>query len=153
MRKRKPTKLKRHILLDRSTKAATPVFQKKQEPIVAPVPPPPEYRALPKQVRLVLERSPQLLTDRSLVREYCVQMIANDLDNVVTKVLNDLIRFQQRMRQNNPTNAKSRRRLMYGLREVLGQARLGKLKAIVVAKNIEASIHNGIILFVLLLSP
>ena len=91
----------------------------------------------PAHVRLVLERSHQLL-QASQPREYCTQLMSATLDESVRSLLGDLLRFQKRMRLTNPTKAKYRRRIVAGLREVAKNVARGKIKGIVVAKNIES---------------
>lgn len=70
-------------------------------------------------------------------REYCRQLLTDDLDVKLYEMLSQLVMFQNRLRATNPLKAKMRRRLIVGFREVSRAVNLGKAKCVVMAPNIE----------------
>jgi len=148
-KKKKPSKIKSKILEERSVNQkimeeySANAFPKKSKKKVNE-----DEHFLNKllHVRLVLKRSP-LLISRCLPREYCTQICSNELDEIVKLLLVDLVRFQTRMKVTNPTKAKSKKRYFFGLREVLKLLKRGKIKGIIVAKNIESISAEGIFFF------
>lgn len=68
---------------------------------------------------------------------YCSQMLSKEVDACVTDLLKELVRFQDRMYQKDPVKAKTKRRLVLGLREVLKHLKLRKLKCIIISPNCE----------------
>ncbi|XP_042819495.1 selenocysteine insertion sequence-binding protein 2 isoform X3 [Panthera tigris] len=70
-------------------------------------------------------------------RDYCSQMLSKEVDACVTDLLRELVRFQDRMYQKDPVKAKTKRRLVLGLREVLKHLKLRKLKCIIISPNCE----------------
>eukprot|EP01024_Parvocaulis_polyphysoides_P053825 TRINITY_DN5389_c1_g3_i2.p1 TRINITY_DN5389_c1_g3~~TRINITY_DN5389_c1_g3_i2.p1 ORF type:complete len:317 (+),score=37.21 TRINITY_DN5389_c1_g3_i2:1015-1965(+) len=70
-------------------------------------------------------------------REYCKQVITTDLNAVVIDFLQTLYKFQERQMVNDPMNAKARRRMVSGLREVGKVVRGKKAKCVILAPNIE----------------
>ncbi|XP_066895897.1 selenocysteine insertion sequence-binding protein 2 isoform X9 [Kogia breviceps] len=70
-------------------------------------------------------------------RDYCSQMLSKEVDACVTDLLKELVRFQDRMYQKDPVKAKTKRRLVLGLREVLKHLKLKKLKCIIISPNCE----------------
>ncbi|GAB1298184.1 SECIS-binding protein 2 [Apodemus speciosus] len=70
-------------------------------------------------------------------RDYCSQMLSKEVDACVTGLLKELVRFQDRMYQKDPVKAKTKRRLVLGLREVLKHLKLRKLKCIIISPNCE----------------
>ncbi|OCU01200.1 selenocysteine insertion sequence-binding protein 2 [Xenopus laevis] len=76
-------------------------------------------------------------------REYCSQVLSKDVDNCVMDLLKELVRFQDRMFLKEPAKAKSKRRLVMGLREVLKHLKLQKLKCIIISPNCEKIQSKG----------
>ncbi|XP_063493004.1 selenocysteine insertion sequence-binding protein 2 isoform X11 [Symphalangus syndactylus] len=70
-------------------------------------------------------------------RDYCSQMLSKEVDACVTDLLKELVRFQDRMYQKDPVKAKTKRRLVLGLREVLKHLKLKKLKCVIISPNCE----------------
>lgn len=70
-------------------------------------------------------------------RDYCSQMLSKEVDSCVSELLKELVRFQDRMYQKDPVKAKTKRRLVLGLREVLKHLKLRKLKCIIISPNCE----------------
>ncbi|KAG8455354.1 hypothetical protein GDO86_001524 [Hymenochirus boettgeri] len=70
-------------------------------------------------------------------REYCSQVLRKEVDNCATELLKELVRFQDRQYKKDPEKAKSKRRLVMGLREVLKHLKLRKLKCIIISPNCE----------------
>lgn len=86
-------------------------------------------------------RLPQL--PRPLSFSYCSQMLSKEVDACVTDLLRELVRFQDRMYQKDPVKAKTKRRLVLGLREVLKHLKLRKLKCIIISPNCEKIQSKG----------
>ncbi|XP_023559976.1 selenocysteine insertion sequence-binding protein 2 isoform X2 [Octodon degus] len=76
-------------------------------------------------------------------RDYCSQMLSKEVDACVTELLKELVRFQDRMYQKDPVKAKTKRRLVLGLREVLKHLKLKKLKCIIISPNCEKIQSKG----------
>ncbi|CAN9506680.1 unnamed protein product [Ophioblennius macclurei] len=70
-------------------------------------------------------------------REYCNQVLSKEIDESVTLLLQELVRFQERVYQKDPTKAKSKRRLVMGLREVTKHMKLHKIKCVIISPNCE----------------
>ncbi|XP_076995646.1 selenocysteine insertion sequence-binding protein 2 isoform X2 [Tamandua tetradactyla] len=76
-------------------------------------------------------------------RDYCSQMLSKEVDACVMDLLKELVRFQDRMYQKDPVKAKTKRRLVLGLREVLKHLKLKKLKCIIISPNCEKIQSKG----------
>ncbi|KAJ8249365.1 hypothetical protein GJAV_G00233990 [Gymnothorax javanicus] len=70
-------------------------------------------------------------------REYCNQVLNKDIDESVTVLLQELMRFQERMYLKDPIKAKAKRRLVMGLREVTKHMRLRNVKCVIISPNCE----------------
>ncbi|XP_029018647.1 selenocysteine insertion sequence-binding protein 2-like isoform X2 [Betta splendens] len=76
-------------------------------------------------------------------RDYCSQMLSKDIDECVTDLLKELVRFQDRLYQKDPMKARMKRRLVMGLREVLKHLKLRKVKCIIISPNCERIESKG----------
>ncbi|KAG7481596.1 hypothetical protein MATL_G00068390 [Megalops atlanticus] len=76
-------------------------------------------------------------------RDYCSQMLSKDVDECVTTLLKELVRFQDRLYQKDPMKARMKRRLVMGLREVLKHLRLRKVKCVIISPNCERIQSKG----------
>ncbi|KAG9352227.1 hypothetical protein JZ751_020640 [Albula glossodonta] len=76
-------------------------------------------------------------------REYCNQVLNKEIDESVTLLLQELVRFQERVYQKDPTKAKSKRRLVMGLREVTKHMKLHKIKCVIISPNCEKIQSKG----------
>ncbi|KAM4050478.1 selenocysteine insertion sequence-binding protein 2 [Anomaloglossus baeobatrachus] len=76
-------------------------------------------------------------------REYCSQVLSKEVDTCVTELLKELVRFQDRLYLKDPVKAKTKRRLVMGLREVLKHLKLKKLKCIIISPNCEKIQSKG----------
>lgn len=76
-------------------------------------------------------------------REYCDHMLTKEINDLTYQLLITLQRFQDRVYHENPTKFKQRRRFVLGLREVLKHTKLKKIKAIIVAPNLERISSEG----------
>nr|XP_044987669.1 selenocysteine insertion sequence-binding protein 2 isoform X3 [Jaculus jaculus] len=76
-------------------------------------------------------------------RDYCSQMLSKEVDACVTDLLKELVRFQDRMYQKDPVKAKTKRRFVLGLREVLKHLKLRKLKCVIISPNCEKIQSKG----------
>mmetsp|Transcript_43085 Transcript_43085/g.111644 ORF Transcript_43085/g.111644 Transcript_43085/m.111644 type:complete len:287 (+) Transcript_43085:143-1003(+) len=74
-----------------------------------------------------------------VIRGYCKQVLSKEFDELVATMLKTLLGFQQRLRASEPMKAKLRRRLVFGLREVLRGTKLGHVKMLILTPNIEDS--------------
>ena len=74
---------------------------------------------------------------------YCSQVLSKDVDECVTTLLKELVRFQDRLYQKDPMKARMKRRLVMGLREVLKHLKLRKVKCVVISPNCERSQSKG----------
>ncbi|CAJ0935683.1 unnamed protein product, partial [Ranitomeya imitator] len=70
-------------------------------------------------------------------REYCNQVLSKEIDECVTVLLQELVSFQERVYQKDPVKAKSKRRLVMGLREVTKHMKLNKIKCVIISPNCE----------------
>ncbi|KAI2647835.1 Selenocysteine insertion sequence-binding protein 2-like [Labeo rohita] len=68
---------------------------------------------------------------------YCNQVLSKEIDESVTLLLQELVRFQERVYQKEPSKAKSKRRLVMGLREVTKHMKLHKIKCVIISPNCE----------------
>ncbi|XP_072137768.1 selenocysteine insertion sequence-binding protein 2 isoform X2 [Mobula birostris] len=76
-------------------------------------------------------------------REYCTQVLSKEVDNYVTDLLKELVRFQDRLYQKDPIKAKKKRRIVMGLREVLKHLKLKRLKCVIISPNCERIQSKG----------
>ncbi|XP_015230915.1 PREDICTED: selenocysteine insertion sequence-binding protein 2 [Cyprinodon variegatus] len=76
-------------------------------------------------------------------RDYCSQMLRKDLDECVTLLLKELVRFQDRLYQKDPMKARMKRRIVMGLREVLKHLKLKKVKCVIISPNCERIQSKG----------
>lgn len=70
-------------------------------------------------------------------------MLSKEVDACVAELLKELVRFQDRMYQKDPVKAKTKRRLVLGLREVLKHLKLRRLKCVVISPNCEKIQSKG----------
>lgn len=73
-------------------------------------------------------------------------MLNKEIDESVTMLLQELVRFQERVYQKEPTKAKSKRRLVMGLREVTKHMKLHKIKCVIISPNCEKIQSKGLVL-------
>ncbi|KAL0979620.1 hypothetical protein UPYG_G00187390 [Umbra pygmaea] len=76
-------------------------------------------------------------------RDYCSQVLSKDVDECVSILLKELVRFQDRLYQKDPLKARMKRRLVMGLREVLKHLKLRKVKCVVISPNCERIQSKG----------
>ncbi|XP_015198523.1 selenocysteine insertion sequence-binding protein 2-like isoform X2 [Lepisosteus oculatus] len=76
-------------------------------------------------------------------REYCNQVLSKEIDESVTLLLQELVRFQERVYQKDPAKAKAKRRLVMGLREVTKHMKLQKIKCVIISPNCEKIQSKG----------
>ncbi|XP_051551984.1 selenocysteine insertion sequence-binding protein 2-like isoform X2 [Myxocyprinus asiaticus] len=76
-------------------------------------------------------------------RDYCNQVLSKDVDECVSGLLKELVRFQDRLYQKDPMKARMKRRLVMGLREVLKHLKLKKVKCVVISPNCERIQSKG----------
>uniref|UniRef100_A0A3B3Q841 SECIS binding protein 2 like n=1 Tax=Paramormyrops kingsleyae TaxID=1676925 RepID=A0A3B3Q841_9TELE len=76
-------------------------------------------------------------------REYCNQVLNKEIDESATLLLQELVRFQERVYQRDPGKAKAKRRLVMGLREVTKHMKLLKIKCVIISPNCEKIQSKG----------
>ncbi|CAL1533082.1 unnamed protein product [Lymnaea stagnalis] len=76
-------------------------------------------------------------------REYCTQILDKEIDQCCTSLLQDLVKFQDRMYHKDPVKAKTKRRIVLGLREVTKHLKLKKIKCVVISPNLEKIQSKG----------
>ncbi|XP_029430806.1 selenocysteine insertion sequence-binding protein 2-like isoform X2 [Rhinatrema bivittatum] len=76
-------------------------------------------------------------------REYCNQVLSKEIDECVTLLLQELVSFQERVYQKDPMKAKTKRRLVMGLREVTKHMKLNKIKCVIISPNCEKIQSKG----------
>ncbi|XP_058632493.1 selenocysteine insertion sequence-binding protein 2-like isoform X2 [Onychostoma macrolepis] len=76
-------------------------------------------------------------------RDYCNQVLRKDVDECVSSLLKELVRFQDRLYQKDPMKARMKRRLVMGLREVLKHLKLRKVKCVIISPNCERIQSKG----------
>ena len=68
---------------------------------------------------------------------YCDHFLSHELDAHTYALLQDLVRFQDKQFSKDPVKAKARRRYVVGLREVKKFLNVKKVKAVLVAPDLE----------------
>ncbi|XP_066917387.1 selenocysteine insertion sequence-binding protein 2-like [Clytia hemisphaerica] len=76
-------------------------------------------------------------------REYCDHMATKEINDLTYQLLTTLLRFQDRVYHENPTKFRQKRRFVLGLREVLKHTKLRRIKAVIVAPNLEKISSEG----------
>ncbi|KAH9502160.1 hypothetical protein Btru_070284 [Bulinus truncatus] len=76
-------------------------------------------------------------------REYCTQILDKEIDQCCASLLQDLVKFQDRMYHKDPVKAKTKRRVVLGLREVTKHLKLKKIKCVVISPNLEKIQSKG----------
>ncbi|CAL1528148.1 unnamed protein product [Lymnaea stagnalis] len=72
-----------------------------------------------------------------------MQILDNEIDQCCTSLLQDLVRFQDMMYHKDPVKAKTKRRIVLGLREVTKHLKLKKIKCVVISPNLEKIQSKG----------
>ncbi|KAJ3057839.1 Selenocysteine insertion sequence-binding protein 2-like, partial [Quaeritorhiza haematococci] len=81
--------------------------------------------------------------DRGETRSYVDQLVTEELDTLVREFLSKLKFFSDRQKRNNPIKAKSKKRIILGLREVVRSVQRKKCKCVIMARNIEPAPGEG----------
>uniref|UniRef100_A0A0K2SYY9 Selenocysteine insertion sequencebinding protein 2like [Oryzias latipes] n=1 Tax=Lepeophtheirus salmonis TaxID=72036 RepID=A0A0K2SYY9_LEPSM len=76
-------------------------------------------------------------------RDYCDHMLNNELDEYVCKMVQDIIRWQDRAYTENPVKAKANRRYVLGLKETKKLVALSYVKLVIIASNLEPIKSKG----------
>ncbi|XP_057310445.1 calponin homology domain-containing protein DDB_G0272472-like [Hydractinia symbiolongicarpus] len=76
-------------------------------------------------------------------REYCNHVLSKEINRITGNLLMTLQKFQDRVYHETPHKFKQKRRFVLGLREVLKHLKLKRLKAIVIAPNLERIASEG----------
>merc|ERR1740123_983988 len=70
-------------------------------------------------------------------RPYCSHLLSPEVNTTISSLMSDLIRFQDKQYAKDPDKAKAKRRYVVGLREVAKFLKVKKIKAIILAPDIE----------------
>ncbi|XP_037536830.1 selenocysteine insertion sequence-binding protein 2 [Nematolebias whitei] len=97
----------------------------------------------PVQPEAELQQAPVPKIHSRKFRDYCSQVLSKDLDECVTSLLKELVRFQDRLYQKDPMKARMKRRIVMGLREVLKHLKLKKVKCVIISPNCEQIQSKG----------
>ncbi|KAJ3603491.1 hypothetical protein NHX12_028236 [Muraenolepis orangiensis] len=89
------------------------------------------------------EQEDTIDTGHRKFRDYCSQVLSKDVDECVSALLKELVRFQDRLYQKDPMKARMKKRLVMGLREVLKHLKLRKVKCVVISPNCERIQSKG----------
>ncbi|XP_050404547.1 selenocysteine insertion sequence-binding protein 2-like [Patella vulgata] len=76
-------------------------------------------------------------------REYCTQILDKDIDNCCLQFLQNLVRYQDKQYHKDPKKAKTKRRIVLGLREVTKHLKLMKIKCVIISPNLEKIQSKG----------
>lgn len=76
-------------------------------------------------------------------REYCHQIINEDIDEACSSLLQEIVRFQNGLYHRNPFKAKLKRRFVMGIREVTKHLKMFKIKCVIIAPNCEKIESKG----------
>ncbi|GAB6032086.1 Selenocysteine insertion sequence-binding protein 2-like [Chamberlinius hualienensis] len=153
-RKKRSTPMKKIILKERQERRlakSQPNPVEENQPDKKPNDPPNQDQSILISENLLVksdsEKSPPDLKTNIIhsrkFREYCHQNLSSEIDEVTTKLLQDLIRFHDRVYQKDPVKAKMRRRLVVGLREMTKHLKLKRLKCVILAPNLERISNQG----------
>lgn len=137
-KKKKPSKMKTIILLERQAAAVEQGIL--CEPLTAAPSPPDGNTALeePRPGLPVQELSklPPVNERAPILDELCVYE-RKQVRDAVAEFLAKLVRFQSRARSRDPEHASSKRRFVAGLREAKSFGKQGKIKVCLLARDIE----------------
>ncbi|XP_013879682.1 selenocysteine insertion sequence-binding protein 2 [Austrofundulus limnaeus] len=97
----------------------------------------------PEVTSAELQQAPVPKIHSRKFRDYCSQVLSKDLDECVTSLLKELVRFQDRLYQKDPMKARMKRRIVMGLREVLKHLKLKKVKCVIISPNCERIQSKG----------
>ena len=76
-------------------------------------------------------------------REYCHQIINEDIDEACSSLLQEIVRFQNCLYQKNTFKAKLKRRFVMGIREVTKHLKMFRIKCVIIAPNCEKIESKG----------
>ena len=145
-KKAKPTRMKKLIVSQRDARW---VQESVLGPIIAAIVgeelPPPKLRrsrGRPFDWSAFTLANHKLMTG-PVARRYSRQVARATLDDMTMELLAELTRFQDRLREKDPTKAKLRKRYVCGLREVFKGIKAERIKSVVVARNIESVEAEG----------
>ena len=74
---------------------------------------------------------------------YCKQVLVKEIDTNCTNLLQTLVKFQDRLYHKDPIKAKTKRRLVLGLREVAKHLKLRRVKLVIISPNLEKIQSKG----------
>ena len=78
-------------------------------------------------------------------RDYCDHCLTDEIDQLASYLLAELVRFQDRMHFKDPMKAKIRMRYCCGLKEVAKYISLKKIKCLIIAPDIQHIVVDGVL--------
>lgn len=147
-KKKRPTLLKKVIQAERDRKRALQVSTEKRDQILKEE----TLDDMESKEDTVVEKVDQISElpedvwkkiHSKKFREYCDHVLTKDINHLTYNLLVSLQKFQDRVYHENRNKYKQKRRFILGLREVLKHLKLKRLKAIVIAPNIERISAKG----------
>jgi len=90
-----------------------------------------------------LEAKAKLTLHSRKFRDYCTNDLSPELDKVVSNLMIDLVRFQDKQHEKDPVKAKARRRYVVGLREVKKFMKVKKVSCLIIAPDMEKVATEG----------
>lgn len=99
-----------------------------------------KYYQTPVSQRTAVPRT--LEKGSGVYRDYVAQAFSTELEEALTAMVSKLHELQRRQQMRDPLKAKLRRRFVVGLREVQKGVKLGKVKCVVLAANIEMGMQG-----------
>lgn len=78
-------------------------------------------------------------------RDYCNQCLTDEIDQLATHLLNEVVRFQDRMHAKDPQKAAMKRRYCCGLKEVEKYLIVKKVKCLLLAPDIQSIVKDGVL--------
>lgn len=83
------------------------------------------------------EKNIACILERQGIGIYCRNFVSGELESLVINMLGKCKKFDLRSREQKPSMAKARKRLILGASQVANQIELGKISAIIVATDID----------------
>ncbi|CUI11282.1 ribosomal protein L7a-like, putative [Bodo saltans] len=78
-----------------------------------------------------------------LIREYCINVITNELDVAASSLLRKLQAAQKKLKSEQPMHFRARMRFQCGLREVIRSIVAKRVRLVLVAPDVEPVVNEG----------
>eukprot|EP01129_Flabellula_baltica_P010291 TRINITY_DN4335_c0_g1_i2.p1 TRINITY_DN4335_c0_g1~~TRINITY_DN4335_c0_g1_i2.p1 ORF type:complete len:512 (+),score=109.05 TRINITY_DN4335_c0_g1_i2:1-1536(+) len=134
-----PTKLKKIILQER----ADEYVEQFGEPEIALDLSDKKFIMTPEREHVLKLKEIPNINNPPPIREYCDQIISKEWNEKLKTFLETIHRFQKKLIDQKTINYKKKRIYVVGLHEVKREAKIGRLKAVIMAPNIESISSDG----------